>query len=807
MSAAAPGDRGAHIGRLFDAYLAALDEGRDLSTQLLERAGDDRPALAARIQAEREFRALAHAAEIPPDAPRLGRFVILGLLGQGGVGRVHLAYDPRLARKLALKVLEQPELLEKEQGCWILNEARALARISHPGVVRVFEVGEAEGQPFVTMEHLSGPSLADLVREWRRQREESRDGASDAPAPSAALEALATRLAPFSARVECLALLAEALAHCHDRGVLHRDVKPQNVLFDAEGRPRWIDFGLAHDQRADEDSRLGLTTRLVGTAAYLAPEQAARDQTGNDPRSDQFSFATLAYECCALENPFRRKGQRATLAAVEAADPPPLARLAPAVPPDLARVIRHAHAQEPAARYPSMGALATDLRAILANRPVSAEDPSLAHLARLWLRRHRRGAGVAGGTLLLALGALLALFLLGSLRARSAIRAELAALRFREPAELLATFDPLRDLQRRARELDASLLRRLFLGWTAAEVDEVAELWSRTLHETCTAERAERARLGLAEPVGLYPKLFQLDALLRPDEHANDADRLRGTVTFPEAPAGHVMELCVTALVDVPPPAFASVFRATPRVAWLVPGTYWLRCWEPGAERLWAETVFRVPAGWPSQRDLRLEPPHAELVTRAPLVPASHADLGAHGRLRVPSFRALDHLVTSAELDLFLQATGFVPAQRAPSAPDEPAWCDFDTALEFASWAGGRLPTLLEFRAAEGTAFPVQGGESPAAGEYILGQGPNGSEPLWQSYADTERRGLNMAFYGGTAGAHWERTLTLGSLHVLLRRLPPRYVGFRVVFSADTPEAYRRLVEEPLEQAEALPAR
>ncbi|HEX6885050.1 MAG TPA: serine/threonine-protein kinase [Planctomycetota bacterium] len=797
----------ARVERLFDAYLAALEEGRDDATQLLERAGDERAELEARILAERELRTLAHAAEIPRDAPRLGRFLILGLLGQGGVGRVHLAYDPRLARKLALKVLEQRELLDKEQGSWILNEARALARISHPGVVRVFEVGEAEGLPFVTMEHLPGPSLADLVREWRRQREESRDGESSEPEPSATTEALAARLAPYSARVECLALLAEALAHCHDRGVLHRDVKPQNVLFDGEGKPRWIDFGLAHDQRADEDSRLGLTTTLVGTAAYLAPEQAARDQTGHDPRSDQFSFATLAYECCALENPFRRKGQRATLAAVEAADPPPLAQLAPAVPPDLARVIRHAHALEPSARYPGMGALAADLRAILANRPVSTEDPSLAHLARLWLRRHRRGASVAAATLFLALVAFLALFVLDSLRARRAIRADLATLRFGEPAELLATFDPLRGLQQRARELDGSLLRRGLIGSTVAEVDRVADRWSRTLRETCSAERAERARLGLPEPVGLYPKLFQLDALLRPDERANDADRLRGTVRFPEPPAGHVMELCVTALLDVPPPAYASVFRATPRVAWLVPGTYWLRCWEPGAERLHGETVFRVPTGWPPERILGFPPPHAELVARAPLVPASYAAIGAHGRVRVPSFRALDHLVTSAELDLFLQVTGFAPAQRAPSAPDEPAWCDIDTALEFASWAGGRLPTLLEFRAAEGVAFPVQGDESPAAGEYYLGQGPKGLEPQWQSYADPTRQGLSAAFYGDTISSYWERTLALGSLRVVLRKLPPRRVGFRVVFAADTPAAYQRFVEEPLERAEGLSAR
>src|SRR5262249_48725342 len=154
----------------------------DVAAELERRAGALAPALAARIRLHRELRVLAREIEPPSQEPeRFGRFEILGLLGQGGLGRVFLARDPQLARKLALKVLELELLLDKDKRAWMLNEARALARIDHPGVVKVFEVGETATHAFVAMELLTGPSLEQVLQEWRRARDGGDGGGATHP--------------------------------------------------------------------------------------------------------------------------------------------------------------------------------------------------------------------------------------------------------------------------------------------------------------------------------------------------------------------------------------------------------------------------------------------------------------------------------------------------------------------------------------------------------------------------------------------------------------------------------------------------
>ncbi|HEX6885051.1 MAG TPA: protein kinase [Planctomycetota bacterium] len=785
------------IARLFDEFLAAAEEGRDISAELLERAGEERAELAARIAAERELRALAHEPETAGDAQHLGRFRILGRLGRGGLGRVYLAHDPKLGRRIALKVLQQRELLDKEQSAWILNEARSLARTSHPGVVRVFEVGEADGQTYVAMEHLPGPSLEEVIQEWRRRRQESGERPS-AEAAGELVTRIADRLAPYSARIECLARLAEALGHCHDHGILHRDIKPANVLFDAEGGPRLIDFGLAHVEGADEDSQLGLTQQLVGTAAHIAPEQVASDRTGADPRSDQFAFASLAYECFALENPFQHKTRRATLDAVEAADPPSLAQRAPAVPPDLVRVIRHAHEREPQARYPSLTALAVDLRAILASRPVSVADPSLARLARLWLRRHRRGVTVAAAAFAVALVLLAAGWSTLALRERAALLESAGALRpeeFTASATFFESFVPIYQLQRRAQAFDAGWLRARLFGATSPPVEELAQRWSRELGRLLAAEEERRGLLRLPPPVGLYPPLFVLDAILAPTSTGNAEPRSRGRVEYPEELlAGFEPALDQLAQLDVSGETFEFAFRPTPILPHLESGTYRLQAWLPGASTLWAEVVFYVPEGWPPLRRIELVPPRAELVTGTTrLQPARVPMATGNGELRIPGFRILDRLVTRAEYEAFVAETGYRPPKDEvpPSdlGPDDPAIVTYDSALAFAAWAGGCLPSRAQLRLAIGQGRIELASGPKAGGEFTLDLAGYGNrlEPTWIEHQDLEPDAEPLLRYAPRQG--------------LVSVAGGTRPGFRLVFSDDRPEAYRAQAELPFERS------
>jgi eukaryotic-like serine/threonine-protein kinase len=212
----------------------------------------------------------------------LNRFLIERRIGSGGFGVVYEAWDGRLERPVAVKAIEQ----RGEAGRRVLREAQAAARLNHPGIVTLYELGEEDGNALLVTELLEGSTLAGLA---------AAGGISDREIG------------------EIGADLCEALDHAHSRGVVHRDVKPQNVqvVEDSEPRAKLMDFGVAHLADGDALTAVG---DVVGTLAYMAPEQAEGRPPG--PEADVYSLALTLYECWGGENPYRRAGAAATARAI-----------------------------------------------------------------------------------------------------------------------------------------------------------------------------------------------------------------------------------------------------------------------------------------------------------------------------------------------------------------------------------------------------------------------------------------------------------------------------------------------------------
>lgn len=310
----------------------------------------------------------ARGASSTPPAANLGRYQLLRKLGQGGMGVVWLAHDPSLGRQIALKEIRagaaSPAQLQRFQ-----REARLSARLRHPGIVAVHELGECDGRPFLAMDYVPGTTL----RAWWSDRLHARR--DQHPEPPGDL----------SRDVEVLARVAEAVAYAHAQGVLHRDLKPENVLIGAGDQPVVMDFGLAclmqsEDPIADASvlQRLTQSGQMLGTPGYMSPEQVRADGAAIDGRTDVWALGVMLYELLTGHQPFRRDTPIATVAAVIAGRCKPPRERRRAVPPPLDAVCQAALQPEPAARTASAAALAADLRRWLRGEPVLARAPGFA---------------------------------------------------------------------------------------------------------------------------------------------------------------------------------------------------------------------------------------------------------------------------------------------------------------------------------------------------------------------------------------------------------------------------------------------
>jgi Flp pilus assembly protein TadD/tRNA A-37 threonylcarbamoyl transferase component Bud32 len=306
----------------------------------------------------------------PGEGPRrFGRFEVLDLLGAGAFGSVYKARDSQLDRLVALKVpragsLDGPESLDR-----FLREGRAVARLTHPHIVPVFEVGQHEDMPFLISEFVQGVTLAD---------------------------SLTARRPSFADAAKLVAALADALHYAHQQGVIHRDVKPNNVLLDAAGSPRLMDFGLA--RREAGETALTLEGQVVGTPAYMSPEQARGEGTRVDGRTDVYSLGVVLYELLTGEPPFRGN-LRMLLFQVLNDEPRPPRALNDRIPADLQTICLKAMAKEQSRRYASAAELAADLRRWLNNEPIQARPPGAWYRLRKFTARNRALVGGVTATI------------------------------------------------------------------------------------------------------------------------------------------------------------------------------------------------------------------------------------------------------------------------------------------------------------------------------------------------------------------------------------------------------------------------
>lgn len=381
----------------FDALVAGGVLGPDFIQRELEAeeehhlspdeiSGSSLDRLALLRQADPGHPEMMEAFPMPAD----GRYVPLAYLGDGGMGRVYKAYDLQLKRTVALKFLKhrEPEAVER-----FLQEGRTQAQIDHPHVADIYSVGQVEGQPYLAMRFINGPTLRGALSQLNLEQ-----------------------------KVRIIASVAEALHACHRLGFIHRDMKPSNIMLErAENGDWWpfvLDFGLARELGSQGHTVAGV---VLGTPVYCSPEQVQGLPGRVDRRSDVYSLGATLYEVLCGEPPFPPQGTLIELARrIVEEDPPSLLRRVPALPKDLELICRKALEKESSHRYDSAKAMAEDLRRYLDGDPIQARHASLAYRLGKRLRKNKALSLVVGVSLLLILG-------LGSFGAATFLRARVTA--------------------------------------------------------------------------------------------------------------------------------------------------------------------------------------------------------------------------------------------------------------------------------------------------------------------------------------------------------------------------------------------
>lgn len=365
-----------------DAYLdSACENEAELRTQIQCLLDDDqRPAfslesppiaMVMRAKGEAVFDDSSGRTALPSG---VGDYEIVGILGEGGMGTVYEARQKHPTRSVALKVL-RAGIVSKSARRRLQIEAEILGRLHHPGIASIYEAGVAveakrlggsQEQPFFAMELIRGEPLDVYVRK------------NELPARK---------------RLEVFAQICDAVQHAHENGIIHRDLKPGNILVDASGAPKILDFGIARITDADIRTTTLKTGvgQLIGTIAYMSPEQVSGDSNNLDRRSDVYALGVLGYELLAGRLPVQIEDVPITEAilAVRDQEPPPLGSLDSSLRGDLQLIFQQALEKDRSLRYQSVSDFADDVRHFLGNEPISARPRSTLYEIRKLTSRHK----------------------------------------------------------------------------------------------------------------------------------------------------------------------------------------------------------------------------------------------------------------------------------------------------------------------------------------------------------------------------------------------------------------------------------
>ena len=417
---------------ILDDYLVMLEKGTPPNRdEIISANGDIGPQI-ERYLASLEF--LQDAAggfaessfDVEHDSPEeLGEFRLVKQIGRGGMGVVYEAWQESLGRRVALKVLPFASVLDSRQIARFHNEARAAAQIHHPNIVPIYAVGEDKGVHFYAMQLIEGKGLDEVIQEQRGQehslpqvacpRTIKHDCAQDvdekqdtysSTGQSQISASNGTGSGPGQNRFRRISELfvqaATALHAAHEYGVIHRDVKPSNLMVDADGKIWITDFGLA---RCQTDQNVTRTGDVVGTVRYMSPEQARGDNAMVDHRADVYSLGATLYELTTLRQIFEGSDGVALFAEIESGEIVQPRTVDASIPRDLESIILRAIAPERDARYGTALEFADDLQRFLDGVPTLAQPPSPLERFSRWASRHRRAFQLGSGLLaLVAIG-------------------------------------------------------------------------------------------------------------------------------------------------------------------------------------------------------------------------------------------------------------------------------------------------------------------------------------------------------------------------------------------------------------------